>query len=141
MPFCKLFAGFDSTNTSAISFLFLSSCSVLSFYLNLSADLAKTVVSFLLFYQNRDGYLFHPGNDAADELARQRALFVLSAIPCSLSSLTSHIHSCIFSDWRCIVLFKFFDTQIPSVFTACVPSSRSPCALSLVSAATDTAFC
>ena len=40
------------------------------------------------------------GNDTADELTRQGALLVPSAIPCSLSPLTSRIHSCLFSDWR-----------------------------------------
>ena len=34
------------------------------------------------------------------------------AIPCSLSSLTSRIHSSLFSDWRRIVSSKFFDTQV-----------------------------
>ena len=43
------------------------------------------------------GYLFIPGNDAADELARG-VLFALSAIPGSLSPLISCIHSCLFSD-------------------------------------------
>ena len=40
-----------------------------------------------------------------------------SAILCSLSSLISRIHSRLFSDWRRIVLSKFFDTQVPSIFT------------------------
>ena len=35
---------------------------------------------------------FLPGNDTADELARRRALFAPSAIPCSLSPVISHIH-------------------------------------------------
>ena len=40
------------------------------------------------------GYSFLPGNDAADELARRGVLHAPSAIPCSLSSLISRIHSC-----------------------------------------------
>ena len=36
-----------------------------------------------------------------------------SAIPCSLS----RIHSCLFSDWRCTISSKFFDTQVPSIST------------------------
>ena len=32
--------------------------------------------------------------------------------PCSLSPLISRIHSSLFSDWRCTVSSKFFDTQV-----------------------------
>ena len=41
---------------------------------------------------------------------------MLSAVPCRLSPLTSHIYSSLFSDWRRTVSSKFFDTQVPSVF-------------------------
>ena len=40
-----------------------------------------------------------------------------SAIPCSLTSLTSSIHSCLISDWRRTASSKVFDTQAPSIFT------------------------
>ena len=40
-----------------------------------------------------------------------------SAIPCSLSPLISRLHSCLISDWRCIVSSKFFDTQVSSIST------------------------
>ena len=60
------------------------------------------------------GHSFFPGNDAADELARRGALLAPSAIPCSLS-LVSRIHSCLFSDRRRTVSWKFFDTQVPSI--------------------------
>ena len=63
------------------------------------------------------GHSFLPGNDTVDELARQGALLTLSAIPCSLSPLISHIHSCLFSNWRHTVSSKFFDTQVPSIST------------------------
>ena len=63
------------------------------------------------------GHSFLPGNEAADELVRYRALLAPSAIPCSLSSLISHIHSCLFLDWRRTVSSKFFDTQVPSIST------------------------
>ena len=46
------------------------------------------------------GHSFLPGNDAADELARRGALLAPSAIPCSLSPLTSHIHSRLISDYN-----------------------------------------
>ena len=53
----------------------------------------------------------------ADELARQGVLLSPCAIPCSLSPLISHIHSCLISDWRRTISSKFFDTQIPSIST------------------------
>ena len=54
-----------------------------------------------------------------------------SAIPCSLSPLISHIHSCLFSDWRSTVSSKFFDTQVPSIFTEeLVLPSHARCVLS-----------
>ena len=60
---------------------------------------------------------FLPGNDAADELARRGALLAPYAISYSLSPLISRIHSCLFSDWRCTVSSKFFDTQVSSIST------------------------
>ena len=59
------------------------------------------------------------------------ALLLLSAIPCSLSPLSSRIHSCLFLDWRRSVSSKFFDTQVPSVFTEdLVLPCHSRCVLS-----------
>ena len=63
------------------------------------------------------GHSFLPGNDTADELARRGALLAPSAIPCSLSPLTSRIHSRLFSDWRRTVSSKYLDTQVPSIST------------------------
>ena len=63
------------------------------------------------------GHSFLPGNDTADELARRGALLAPFAIPCSLSSLISRIHCCLFSDWRRTVSSKYFDTQVPSIST------------------------
>ena len=63
------------------------------------------------------GHSFLPGNDAAEELARRGALLAPSTIPCSLSPLTSRIHSRLISDWRRTVSSKFFDTQVPSIST------------------------
>ena len=63
------------------------------------------------------GHSFFPGNDTTDELARRGALLAPSAIPCSLSPLTSRIHSPLLSDWRRTVLSKYFDTQVPSIST------------------------
>ena len=77
------------------------------------------------------GHSFLPGNDAADKLARRGALLAPSAIPCSLSLLISRIHSRLISDWRCTVSSKFFDTQVPSIFTKeLVLPRHSRCVLS-----------
>ena len=37
-----------------------------------------------------------------------------SAMPCSVSPLTSCIHSCLFSDWKRTASSKFFGTQVSS---------------------------
>ena len=63
------------------------------------------------------GYSFLPGNDAADELARQGVLLAPSTTPCSLFPLISRIHSRLISYWRRTVSSKFFDTQVPSIST------------------------
>ena len=77
------------------------------------------------------GHSFLPGNDAADELARRGALLAPSAIPCSLSPLTSRIHSSLFLDWRSTVSSKYFDTQVPSISTEeLVLSRHARCVLS-----------
>ena len=44
-------------------------------------------------------------------------LLAPSTIPCSLSPLTSRIHSRLISDWRRTVSSKFFDTQVSSIST------------------------
>ena len=77
------------------------------------------------------GHSFLPGNDTADVLARLGALLAPSAIPCSLSSLISCIHSCLFSDWRRTVSSKFFDSQVSSISTEeLVFPSHARCVLS-----------
>ena len=73
------------------------------------------------------GYSFLWGNNAADELARRGALLVPVAIPCSLFPLISRIHSCLFSDWRRTVSSKFFDPQVPSIFTEELVLPRHAC--------------
>ena len=128
--FCMLFAGLGSTMKSAISLLFSSylTRSVLTFLSSHPSfllphtlwQICQELSSFSscsIRLQWIPGHSFLPGNDAADELARQGALLAPSAIPCSLSPFISRIHSSLFSDWRRTVSSKFFDTQVSSIFT------------------------
>ena len=124
-PFCKLFTGLGSTNKSATSLLFssyltlvLSSplCSLLHlfFYLNFpgrsgrNCFLSPSVLSS--YNESLDNRFSRKTMDAAKELVRRGALLVPSVISCSLSLLISRIHFFLFSDWRRIILSKFFDT-------------------------------
>ena len=77
------------------------------------------------------GHSFLPGSNAAGELARWGALLAPSAIPCSLSPLTSRIYSRLISDWRRAVSSKFFDSQVSSISTEeLVLPRHARCALS-----------
>ena len=125
-PFCMHFAGLSSTNKFAISLLLLSdSFSILatlssppSFLLPQSLWQERSFLfSCSIRLQWVPGHSFIPGNNAADELAIRGALLPPSVIPCSLFPLISRIHFSLFSDWKCPVSSKFFDTQVPSIST------------------------
>ena len=145
-PFCTLFAGLGSTNKPATSLLLLSdSCSVLATLsspppIYLSQTLwqeLSSVSSCSIRLQWIPRHSFLPGNNEADELARRGVLLAPSAIPCSLSPLTSRIYYSLFLDWRHTVSSKFFDTQVPLIsFEELVMLA----VFSLVFAAMDTAF-
>ena len=121
--------GKGSTIKSAISLLLLSdSRSVLATLSSPPSFLSSQTLwqiwhelSFLSFYSIRlqwvPGHSFLLGNDTADELAKLGALLAPSAIPCSLSPLTSPIHSRLFSNWGHTVSSKYYDTQVPSIST------------------------
>ena len=85
-PFCRVFAGPGSTNKPAISLLRLTLWQELS-----SRSSCTTKLQWV------SALSFNPGNNAADELARRRALLVLCTIPCSHFCFISHINSCFFS--------------------------------------------
>ena len=140
-PFCTLFAGLSSTIKSATfsSLLLLSdSCSVLATLSSPPSFLLyqtlwqiwqelSSLSSCSIRLQWVSGHSFLPGNDAADELARRGVLLAPSTIPCSLSSLISRIHSRLISDWRRTVSLKYFDTQVPSIFTEELVLPRHAC--------------
>ena len=99
-------------------------CNIFPFKLN---SLTQTFLSsFTLRIQWVPGHSFLPGNDAADELARQRALFLTSAIS-------------FFSDWRRTASSKL-KTQFPSIPRETCAASSCLAMYYLVCAATDTAF-
>ena len=111
----------------------------LSFYLNLSDR------HCFLFSPLLSGYNGFPDIRFSRETTRlmnwpdgERYTCPLQSLV--VSSLTSRIHSCLFSDWRYTVSSKCFDAQAPSI------SPRNLCALvtlaafSLVFTATDIAF-
>ena len=121
-PFCELSADLGSINNSAAFLLLLSdSCSVLhtsssppSFLLPQAFWWELSSLSFFTVrLQLVPGHSFLPVNDAADELARRGALLLPPAVPCSLSPLTSRIHSCLFSVRRRTVSSKLFETHVP----------------------------
>ena len=141
--FCKLFAGLGSTIKSAISLLLSSSPTLtlslqlcpflrLFFYLNFSGRSGRTCHSsctIRLLWVLRHSFL--PGNDAADELARRRALHVPSVI--SNSNFSSHLsHSLLTAG---VLSYLNSLTHMLPRFPL-----RNLCSLVML-AATDTAYC
>ena len=98
----------------------------LSFYLDLWQKLTF-FSSCSIRIQWVPGHSFLRCNDSADELARRRALLVPSATRCSLSSLISRIHCCLFSDCRQTVSSKFFETQVSAIFIEELMLPRHAC--------------
>ena len=89
-----------SDSRSVLATLSFPPCFLLSQILLQIWQELSSLPSCSIRLQRVPGHSFLPGNDAADQLTRRRALLAPSAIPCSLSPLVSRIHSCLFSDWR-----------------------------------------
>ena len=151
-PFCMLFAGLGSTNKSATSLLFsfyltlvLSSppCPLLhlSFCLSLSGTSGRNCLLSLPVLLGYNGSLDTRFSRGTMRLMSwpdgKRYLRPLQSLEVSL--LLSLV-STLFSDWRRTVSSKFFDTQVPSIFTEELYSLVTLAVFSLVYAATDTAF-
>ena len=107
-PFCKFFAGLGSINKSAISLLsdsrpvldlLFSPPSLPQTLWRFWQELSFPLLSFTIRGQWIPRHSFLLGNDKAEEMVRSGALLLPFAVPCS-PSLTSRIHSSLFSDWR-----------------------------------------
>ena len=132
-PFCTLFAGLGSTNKSAIFLLFsyyltlvLSSppCPLLhlSSYLKLCGRSGRNCLlssRVLSDYNGSPDTRFSRGTTRLMNWPDgERYLHPPQSLVVSLvSTLISRVHSCLFSESRHTVSSKFFDTQVPSIFT------------------------
>ena len=113
-----------SATPASLSFLFsppslrLSLCPHFhfSFYFKVSGTSGRnlsSLSSLSIRQQWVPRHSFLQPNDASAELTRHIVLCLPSAVPCSLSPLTSHIHSYLFLDWRHSVASEFFDKLVP----------------------------
>ena len=135
-PFCKLFAGFCSTNKSAISLL-LSDCRHLVFSsVFLFTSISDRFGSNCLLSPVLSDY-----NGSPDTRFSRGTTWLMSwpdgeRYSCPLqflvvSALLSLV-STLFLDWRHTVSSELFDAQVPSVFTEeLVLTRRARCVLSL----------
>ena len=147
--FCTPFAGLGSFNKSAISllssyYLTLVLFSPLCPLLHLSSQTLWQIwqelssLSCSIRLQWVPGHSFLPGNDSADEVARQGALLALFTIPCSLLSLVSTL---VFSRTGDILSYQNSLThRFPPFPPRNLCSFVMLAVFSLVYAATDTAF-
>ena len=116
------------------SFVLLSNscplCSLLRlfFQLRLSGTSGK---SCLLSFPLLSGYNGSPDTLFSLETTRMMSLTHGKRHSCPLQSLVVRIHSCLLSNWRHAVSFKFFDKEVPSVsIEELVLPCHASCALS-----------
>ena len=130
VPFCTLFAGLGS-NKSAI-FLLFSSCLTLVFSSPPGPLLHLSSYLKLCGRSGRNCLLSPPalsGYNGSLDTCFSRGTTQLTSLPngerylrppqCLVVSLLLSVVStlCLFSDWRRTVSSKYFDTQVPSIFT------------------------
>ena len=112
-PFCTLFSGLRSTDKPALSLLLLSDSRFVlsSIFPFISNSCGRSGRNCLLSPPVLSGY-----NGSPDTRFSRGTMWIMSW-PVGERYLRPRSLSPLFSDWRRMVSSKFFDTQVPSIFT------------------------
>ena len=114
--FCKLSTSVSSTKRSAISLLFsLYPLRRFFFYLKFSVGNSFHFPLRTGYSEPTDTHFSRETTRLMSWAGRVRCGFLLQSHV--VSPLTTRMQSSLFSEWRSTVSPKFFDTQVPSVFT------------------------